>query len=75
MAWFQVCLAQAFSARAVRRTTVVWLCTPQAGKRMHRSDIAHATGRGMHLTPDHEAVLIADVVQEWADRHTASPTR
>ena len=36
---------------------------------MHRSDIARATGRGMHLTPDHDGVLIADVVQEWADRH------
>ena len=36
---------------------------------MHRSEIARATGRGMSLTADHDAVLIADVVKEWADRH------
>lgn len=36
---------------------------------MHRSDIALATGGGMYLTADHDGVLIADVVHEWADRH------
>ena len=36
---------------------------------MHRSDIAAATGREMTLTPEHDGVLIADVVAEWAARH------
>jgi uncharacterized protein (TIGR03083 family) len=36
---------------------------------MHRADIARATGRDMHLTPDHDALLVADVVAEWAERH------
>lgn len=36
---------------------------------MHRMDICRATGRGPVLTPDHDGRLIADVVQEWADRH------
>lgn len=35
---------------------------------MHRIDIARATGRAPHLTED-DALLVADVVQEWADRH------
>jgi uncharacterized protein (TIGR03083 family) len=36
---------------------------------MHRSDIAAATGRPMTLTRDHDGVLIADVVADWAGRH------
>lgn len=36
---------------------------------MHRVDIARATGRDLHLTPDHDGVLVADVVAEWASRH------
>ncbi len=37
---------------------------------MHRADIARATGTVMELTPDHDGVLVADVVQEWAERQT-----
>ena len=36
---------------------------------LHRTDIAAATGRPMHLTPDHDGLLVADVVAEWAGRH------
>jgi uncharacterized protein (TIGR03083 family) len=36
---------------------------------MHRSDIAHALHRPMKLTHEHDGVLIADVVTEWARRH------
>lgn len=36
---------------------------------MHRSDIAAATNRPMHLTPDHDGVLVADAAREWAARH------
>lgn len=36
---------------------------------MHRTDIAAATGRPLELTADHDGVLVADVVQEWAQRH------
>lgn len=36
---------------------------------MHRIDISRATGRDLHLTADHDGVLVADVVQEWAARH------
>jgi uncharacterized protein (TIGR03083 family) len=36
---------------------------------MHRVDIARATGLPFELTPDHDGVLIADVVEEWARRH------
>jgi uncharacterized protein (TIGR03083 family) len=36
---------------------------------MHRSDLALATGRPMHLTADHDGVIVADVVAEWASRH------
>jgi uncharacterized protein (TIGR03083 family) len=36
---------------------------------MHRVDIARATGRELALTPDHDGVLVADVVAEWAQRH------
>jgi len=36
---------------------------------MHRMDICRATGRAPVLTPDHDGRLVADVVEEWADRH------
>jgi uncharacterized protein (TIGR03083 family) len=36
---------------------------------MHRSDIAAAIARPMHLTVDHDALLVADAAQEWAARH------
>jgi uncharacterized protein (TIGR03083 family) len=36
---------------------------------MHRVDTARATGRAMELTADHDGVLVADVVAEWAERH------
>ena len=36
---------------------------------MHRSDLAAATGRPMVLTREHDGVLVADVVAEWALRH------
>jgi uncharacterized protein (TIGR03083 family) len=36
---------------------------------MHRMDIARATGTPPRLTADHDGVIVADVVAEWADRH------
>lgn len=36
---------------------------------MHRCDIGRATGRGLRLTADHDGVIVADVVTEWAARH------
>jgi len=36
---------------------------------MHRADIARATGASHVLTSDHDGVLVADVVAEWAARH------
>ena len=36
---------------------------------MHRIDLAQATGRQLLLTPDHDGVIVADVVAEWAARH------
>jgi hypothetical protein len=36
---------------------------------MHRMDVARATGRPTELTPDHDGRIVADVVDEWADRH------
>jgi len=36
---------------------------------MHRVDIVRATGADHVLTRDHDAVLVADVVAEWAERH------
>jgi uncharacterized protein (TIGR03083 family) len=38
---------------------------------MHRVDTAEATGRPMVLTAEHDGVLLADVVTEWAARHDA----
>lgn len=36
---------------------------------MHRMDLARATGRAPVLTADHDGVIVADVVLEWARRH------
>lgn len=36
---------------------------------MHRLDIAQATGVQLAATADHEGVIVADVVAEWAWRH------
>lgn len=36
---------------------------------MHRMDVARAVGQEPVLTTDHDAVLVADVVAEWAGRH------
>ena len=36
---------------------------------MHRTELAAAAGSPMLLTPDHDGVIVADVVAEWADRH------
>jgi uncharacterized protein (TIGR03083 family) len=36
---------------------------------MHRLDLARATGRDPVLTTDHDGVIVADVVAEWARRH------
>jgi uncharacterized protein (TIGR03083 family) len=39
---------------------------------LHRVDITRATGVPMTMTPEHEGVIIADVVAEWAQRHGAA---
>jgi hypothetical protein len=39
---------------------------------LHRLDIARATGRDPVLTAEHDGVLVADVVAEWAGRHDAA---
>jgi uncharacterized protein (TIGR03083 family) len=36
---------------------------------MHRLDLARATDREPVLTADHDGVLVADIVAEWARRH------
>ncbi len=36
---------------------------------MHRMDISRATERTPELSADHDGVLVADVVAEWAERH------
>ena len=36
---------------------------------MHRLDLTRATGHAPVLTADHDGVLVADVVAEWARRH------
>jgi hypothetical protein len=36
---------------------------------MHRIDITRATGLRLTPTPEHEGLIVADVVQEWAARH------
>jgi hypothetical protein len=35
----------------------------------HRIDVCVATGREMELTADHDGVLVADIVAEWASIH------
>lgn len=36
---------------------------------MHRIDLVRATGRALVLTADHDGLIVADVVAEWAHRH------
>lgn len=36
---------------------------------MHRVDLSRASGVRLTLTDDHDGVIIADVVAEWAERH------
>ncbi len=36
---------------------------------MHRVDITRATKAQQVLTAEHDGVLVADVVEEWATRH------
>jgi uncharacterized protein (TIGR03083 family) len=36
---------------------------------LHRIDVARATGRTPVLTAEHDALLVADVVEEWARAH------
>jgi hypothetical protein len=36
---------------------------------MHRVDLSAATGRPLDLTPEHDGVIVDDVVGEWAERH------
>ena len=35
----------------------------------HRIDIAQAIGRPMHVTPDHDGRIVADILAEWAKLH------
>ena len=39
---------------------------------MHRTDVAAATGKPMTLTAEHDGLIVADVVEEWARRHGQS---
>lgn len=39
---------------------------------MHRVDVAKAAGVDVELTGEHDGVLVADVVKEWAARHGQS---
>ncbi len=41
---------------------------------MHRIDIARATGVQLPASPDHEGLIVDDVVDEWAARHGAPVT-
>lgn len=36
---------------------------------MHRVDAAHALGRPLELSAEHDGRIVADVVAEWARRH------
>jgi uncharacterized protein (TIGR03083 family) len=36
---------------------------------MHRVDVAHALGRPLELSADHDGRIVADVVAEWTRRH------
>ncbi|HEY7814703.1 MAG TPA: maleylpyruvate isomerase family mycothiol-dependent enzyme [Nakamurella sp.] len=35
----------------------------------HRIDLARATGRDFHATPDHDGRIVADLIAEWAPTH------
>lgn len=37
----------------------------------HRSDLARACNLDLELTPEHDGVIVADIVQDWATRHDA----
>jgi len=37
---------------------------------MHRVDLARATEQPLELTSDHDGRVVADVVRDWADRHS-----
>jgi uncharacterized protein (TIGR03083 family) len=37
---------------------------------MHRVDLAHAVDRPLELTAEHDGRIVADVVAEWARRHS-----
>jgi hypothetical protein len=39
---------------------------------MHRLDLARAIGQTAVLTADHDGVIVADIVAEWARRHGQS---
>jgi len=39
---------------------------------MHRLDLARATGQDLALTADHDRLIVADIVAEWARRHGQS---
>jgi len=41
---------------------------------MHRVDIARATDQPLHLTAEHDGVLVDDIVREWAGRHGSACT-
>ena len=41
---------------------------------LHRSELCAAGGLTMQLTADHDGVLVADVVRDWAERHGQSCT-
>jgi uncharacterized protein (TIGR03083 family) len=36
---------------------------------MHRIDVAMATGQPPEITAEHDGAIVADVVEEWAERH------
>lgn len=38
---------------------------------LHRTDIHQATGAALVLTPEHDGVIVEDVVTEWLGRHGA----
>lgn len=39
---------------------------------LHRVDLCRATGRDFECTAEHDGVVVADVVREWAVRHGAA---
>jgi hypothetical protein len=36
---------------------------------MHRLDISRATGIPVQAAPEHEGIIVDDIVREWAARH------